>query len=238
MIFGRVLDFEGLEIPLAQVNYWIGQLQILKDLELKANVNQERQEKIRHDVLFLLKNYHDNYARDREAGDLPRAFVFPEESLLIELVETQREKDKKRKKLTVPVRDVTEQSLIEQIQNAFSADFIYIKKEFVLYSILREFFPELNDVGFVYGKEVGRGCFYSENALFPVLSDEAPYYQKGIPSFPAILAPIKENCRPHFSEKEGLIYATVMSLYKSLDRYYRYLAVLIQQQHLDKAFSH
>ena len=244
-------DFKGLEIPLFEVNYWINQLQILKDLDIEANVNEEGQNNIRCEVLELLKRYHDNYARDK--GEQPLLFTFPDKLLLAELVEEER-----KEKQSQDAPDLTKMSLIGRVQDStvrqpYSTSLVYIEKEFVLYSLLEEFFPEFNDTVSVFKSLMGKGCTSAENAL----AEEglSLFYNPEIPAFPPVVASIAENCRPDFAhgrkhyfksrEKpyfsnggEQLIYATTVSLYKSLGRYYTYLSFLIKQQELDEVFPH
>ena len=241
-------SLKGLEIPLFEVNYWINQLQTLKDLDIKVNVNKEGQNQIHCEVLELLKRYHDNYARDEDQGEQPLLFIFPEESFLAELVEEEWQE-----KQSQGAPDLTKASFINRIQG--SANLVYIKKEFVLYNILEEFFPEFNNPDFVFPSIMGKGCHASEKAL-GATAGLSLFYHGEIPTFPPVVAPIKENCRPDFLKglkylpnggeslpdffngREQLIYATIVSLYKSLDRYYRYLSFLIKKQELDEVFPH
>ena len=245
-------DFKGLEIPLFEVNYWINQLQILKDLDIEANVNKEGQNQIHCEVLELLKRYHDNYARDK--GEQPIRFTFPDKLLLVELVEEERQE-----KQSQGAPDLTKMSLMGRVQDStvrqmpYSTNLVYVEKEFVLYSLLEEFFPEFNDTVSVFESLMGKGCSAPENAL--AVEGLSLFYHPEIPAFPPVVAPIKENCRPDFAhgrkhyfesgEKpyfsnggEQLIYATTVSLYKSLGRYYTYLSFLIKQQELDEVFPH
>ena len=78
----------------------------------------------------------------------------------------------------------------------------------------------------------GQSCEYSQFAL---QRGDSPYRYK---TFPPVQAPIEENCKLGFiDEKERMIYTTLVSLYKSLDRFYSHFGFLAQTKKLKSDFE-
>ena len=223
----RTSDFKGLEIPLYQVNYWISQLETLKKLDEGYNGNQRNQNKIHCQTLQLLKGYHDGYLKSEDPLN-PRTenfFVFPDSNFLEKAMAEEMKEAERARKNPVPL---LRKSLVEKIQESFSGNQIFISKELLFYAIIEEFFPEFNSPLFLWNHAAGKHCFETEKNLIKSIqgsSDEEP-------DFPPLLAPIEENCQPFSEGRDRLIYATLVSLYKSLGRYYEYLNFLIQKQRL------
>lgn len=231
---------------------------MLQKLEEGKNENSEGQDRIHCEVLNLLKGYHDIYAEEKTERPEGREFFFPEQSLLLELTLREQRRSVKgnlkgaKDSLLKPELGVSPDkkalggpSLITEIQKAMLSP-AYIDKDLVFYAILKEFFPEYNDPLFVLEEKLLKPssdkCEFSQRALFPVfdgLGQEAKGKINTNPphrglTFPAVLAPIKENCPVFFEdEKERLIYTTLVSLYRGLERYYRTLKFLAQARKIN-----
>ena len=82
----------------------------------------------------------------------------------------------------------------------------------------------------------GQICEYPLYDLTQLIGGKTdPHYAS---TFPPVQAPINENCKLGFDdERERMIYSTLVSLYKSLDRFYSSFGFLIQTQKLKSAFE-
>lgn len=145
-------NFEGLEIPLFQINYNLNQLKNIMDLGIEENLNSENQDDIHCEVLRLLQGWYDNYVNNESLNEKPDRFVFPESSFLRELMADAWEEAKDPSTLYL------KKPLIERIRTRYSANMIYIDKAFLFHDILKEFAPEYNDVNsvmerIVYGND-------------------------------------------------------------------------------------
>lgn len=148
-------DFEGLEVPLLQVNYNLNQLKRLKELGVEGNVNRDNQDDIHCEVLELLQGWYDNYVNNNSWDGKPDSLIFPEISFLKELME------KAEKEGTSFSLERT--SLIKQIQKRYFTNLVYIDKAFLFHDILREFAPEYNDIRTVMEKiDYGNAQFSNE----------------------------------------------------------------------------
>ena len=136
-------------------------------------------------------------------------------------------------------------TLIDKIQDSFSENRIYIDKEVVFYAIIKEFFPEFNDREILFDKLSGKYCHDSEEALIFLLL-ENPSSERTLlvhpknPDrrlFPPIMPLIEDNCQPFEEGKDHLVYATLVSLYRSLQRYYNAFHFVLHSQELKSFFE-
>ena len=159
--------YQGLEIPLFQVNYSLNllkRLSRLKELETRGEedpVQRERQDGLQCQVLRHLQRMHDNFAASQRLDGKAAGLIFPDKSFLQALQEEAAADNAGGGADSL----IEKPSFTDQLQKQYNSDLVYINIEILFHDILRKFAPEMNNLSFLIKGIANADADYALQAL-------------------------------------------------------------------------
>ena len=162
--------YQGMEIPLFQVNYNLNLLKYLsrlKELEETGEedpVQRERQDGLQCKVLRHLQRMHDNFAASQRLDGAPGRLIFPDTSFLEELRE-EAALDNADKAASADSGLIEKPSFIDRLREKYSSDLVHINIEVLFHDVLRKFAPEMNSLSFLMNGISAAAGSYEQQVL-------------------------------------------------------------------------